>query len=190
VQGQPGENSYYPVFLDNNHIAFVSSTIPATGEKQKFFINVAAIQNMQETKCSGGYDASQKNGQLAALVGAIAQKSCYPATPLRYRNALAVFSFLDPSKCLKLTTACDASCLKGIKDNIRKQVQQQIKQLSGCAAVGNCYSFPPVDSWNLDILDKLESGDSDFAWFCRQITQSQVISTNDNALPVSSTPAR
>ncbi len=97
IQVKTGEDNYYPVFLSDTKLAYVSAT---KGNLQHFSLNVVNIKLPEHTMCPGCLQDPQKS-QTAGLLGSLYASRCGQSDS-SYSSAIAYFSRLNPQSCRAL----------------------------------------------------------------------------------------
>jgi hypothetical protein len=98
IPGLPKENDYYPVFLDNDRIAFIN-TRPEDG-KNKFSVHIVNLKDQPTLSCTDCQEGSA-NAQKAALLGAAFNSRCENGDR-SFRGAFAAYSQMTPTQCRAL----------------------------------------------------------------------------------------
>jgi hypothetical protein len=126
------EDNYFPVFLSNDELAYISAT---KDDGQQFFLNVVKFKLPSSVLCSGCVQDPQKS-QWVGLLGAMYAQKC-GGYDKSYGSALAYFSRLTPQRCQELAQSF---------------TQQQLKTF-----VGNQNFIG--SGWDVDRLQKIRSED-------------------------------
>ncbi len=107
VQDVDTEDSYYPVFIDDETLAFVSAGKVIKGEDRKFFVNLVKIGESPGLGCTGCDEKSVK-GQFAALIGLFYNQKCDQLKGT-FRQSLSTYSKMTPQQCMELVKSLGAS---------------------------------------------------------------------------------
>ncbi|RYZ88967.1 MAG: hypothetical protein EOP06_10045, partial [Proteobacteria bacterium] len=108
------DDNYFPAFLSNDRLAFISAKKDAA-EESKFALKVVDLSQMRTPTCTDCAKPETKTGQMAALVGALQLTQCQADASLHYRNAVAAFNYVSPKNCQRLVSACDEACMTKTK---------------------------------------------------------------------------
>lgn len=144
-------NSYYPVFLNDNTVAYINSVISEYWQtKPSFAIQLVRLESVTTPNCSDCYSPYTNNGQLAATIGALRLKQCQKKPNYYYKNAISSFSHLKPSQCKELVNSCDSACLSEIRSSVN-----DVSSQGGLIVRG-----VPLSSrqpWNLESVSKVNT---------------------------------
>ncbi len=111
VDDDPAEDSYYPVFVTNDTIAYVS-TKKGADKKREYFINLARLNIQPGLTCTDCAEET-RNGQLAALLGRLYNSKCSQPNAT-FTNAMVGFSRLNAARCRQLLQNTTPSHLAGV----------------------------------------------------------------------------
>lgn len=144
-------NSYYPVFLDDNTLAYIISSKPKDWQtKPNFAIQLASLTPASTPNCPECYAANSNSGQLAATIGVIRLRRCQSEPDYYYKNAISSFSQLKPSQCKNLVANCDKKCFEDIKISVQKVSS------SGGASI-NGIPLRSRQQWNLKNVSDVDT---------------------------------
>lgn len=163
LPGIEGEDFYYPVFVDDSTVAFISAT---REESRKFFINTVAITGERPLGCADCLKAETESGQLAALLGYLRGLRCHDdiKTDIKgrtgFQSALYEFSQMKTESCKKLARACDGACLKDA-------VQDLDKNSRGDNLMVENAPVNPKNLWDIKRLQSVQP--AQLASFCESL---------------------
>jgi hypothetical protein len=164
-------NSYYPVFLEDDKLAYVIGTKPQNlGEKPKFYIRLASLQPMTPPNCPDCYSVNLQTGQLAAMVGALRMKRCDEDPKFYLKNAVSSFSQISPSQCHQLVNQCDESCLEATKTSIQRDSDTRV----GISVGG--VSYKSTQFWNQSKVRSFAK--KDLSSFCDSFVRANSATPN------------
>ena len=158
VATSPDEDAYYPVFLSNDRIAFMSANKPKKKEDKEFFVNIVALKEGPSRKCENCYNAKTKIGQMAALIGALKMSRCTGQSKYLFRSAMTGFSRIPPDICSEVVSTCNEECFKKRVVEVKNSIQK-----GGFSVGGKSLNIP--EPWSKEILDQISL--SDLKEFCR-----------------------
>ncbi len=139
-------NSYYPVFLDNNRLAYIHSNKTNDPQiKPNFSIQLATIQSAANVNCKDCYSADTKSGQLAAYLGSLRMKKCEQQPNYYFKNAVSSFSQISNSQCIDLIKSCDDDCFRQLNESVIKKTYVSGTTINGV-------SVESVQKWNPEII--------------------------------------
>lgn len=162
-------NSYYPIFLDDNTLAYIDSTKAKDYlDHPKFSVKIASLEEISTPKCARCYERGSSEEQIAALIGIIRDSYCEKDSEFYFKNGIPSFSNLRVSQCQAVVESCDSSCLSQIKEKIERVSRR------GGFSVGNV-PLKTVQAWNVEMISKLEK--KDLTTFCHEFIR-------ENAAPV------
>jgi hypothetical protein len=154
VPAMANEDAYYPVFLSDDKIAFVSAADVKKGKKgrKNFLLNVFETQELPLFRCAKCYEGNSNLGQAAALLGALKIKSCTPNVKPGFAEAMAAFGGLSELNCIKLLGALEHDL-----DFIPKTVANLPRP--GVKGESIWDGGRENESWNVETLRKMKPGD-------------------------------
>lgn len=162
-------NSYYPIFLDDNTLAYIDSTkIETWQQKPEFSVKLAMLEKASSSVCPRCFENGTAEEQMAAFLGAIRDKNCEKDPDFYFKNEIPSFSALRSSQCQSLVESCDSKCLDDIK--------KQIVRVSARGGIVNGVSLKTVQNWNVESIGRFEK--KDLSSFCTELVKANAASPN------------
>ncbi len=164
-------NSYYPIFLDDNTIAYIDST-KTNSEQQKpqFQVKLAKLEEISTPNCSRCYEHGTSEEQIAAFVGAIRDRTCEEDPRFYFKNGIPSFSSIRVSQCQSVVESCDSKCMD--------QIKKKIERVSGGGGfMINGISLKANQNWNLELISKLEK--KDLSNFCNALVRENSVTSKE-----------
>lgn len=136
------ENAYYPTFLSEDEIAFVTST---KSEPPQFHINLARITSPKGIDCAECMSGAKN--QLAAFIGHLMNERCQ-AREKSFRHGWLSFSHLSPEQCFSLLETYSEDDLKKALSIVKGPGWKlsELANISKSALTAICHSSPAAPS--------------------------------------------
>lgn len=165
-------NSYYPIFLDNNTLAYIDSTKVETWKQTpRFSIKLAELQELTTPKCPRCFESGTSEEQMAAFIGVIRDKTCESNPKFYFKNGTPSFSNLRVSQCQSVVDSCDSKCLSEIK--------AKIENVSAGGGILDAKGTPlrTIQKWDVETVLKFEK--EDLSAFCRKLKVANTITPGE-----------